>query len=70
MAVEFYSLVFVATSVRQLVLNSAASSWLSGGTSRVFTVPATDALAMIETARTCSDITAPLTGSNAPLRSR
>src|SRR5215470_8244098 len=41
---------FAAMSLRQQVLNAAASSWLKGGTSRVLTAPATDALAMIATA--------------------
>src|SRR6516225_6267442 len=46
-------------SVRQQVFSSAASAWVSGGTSRVLTVPATDALAIIAIAQKCSDIAAP-----------
>src|SRR5580704_6938609 len=42
---------FAATSLRQQVLSSAASSWVKGGTRRVLTVPAIDALAMIATAQ-------------------
>src|ERR1700731_4995902 len=45
---------FAATSLRQQVLSSAASSWVKGGTRRVLTVPETEALAMIATAQRSS----------------
>ena len=61
---------FDATSARKLELSWAASSFVSGGMSRVFTVPATDALAMIATAHNCSDMTVPRVGHDAPLGSR
>src|SRR5438128_174339 len=54
---------FAATSARKLELSSAASSGVSGGTSRVLTAPAMDALAMIATAHNRSD----MTGSCRPL---
>src|SRR5947209_4835651 len=57
---------FAATSARQQVLSSAASSWVSGGTRRVLTVPATEALAMIATAHRFSGKPAPLPGSQSP----
>src|SRR5580693_6771519 len=44
---------FAATSLRQQVLSSAAS-WVKGGTRRVWTVPETEALAMIATAQRSS----------------
>src|SRR5260370_22121025 len=57
---------FAATSARQQVLSSAASSQVSGGTRRVLTVPATDAFAMIATAQTPSDMLAPPPGRTGP----
>jgi hypothetical protein len=51
---------FAATSLRQQVLSSAASSRVKGGTRRVLTVPATDALAIIATAQRSSGKAAPL----------
>src|SRR5260370_9502486 len=57
---------FAATSARQQVLSSAASSQVSGGTRRVLTVPATDAFAMIATAQTPYDMVAAPTGRTGP----
>src|SRR5689334_6125597 len=53
-------------SARQQVLSSAASSWVRGGTRRVFTVPATEALAMIATAHRSSGKAASPLGSQSP----
>src|SRR5205807_124343 len=53
------AVMFAATSARQHVLSSAASSWVKGGTRRVLTVPAIDALAMIATAHNSPGMPAP-----------